>query len=208
MRYTLLIRFGVAILLLFLLAPVQAGERTVLVLGDSLSAAYGMDREQGWVALLDKRLRQDGLDWRAANASTSGDTTRGGLSRLPRALEQHEPAIVIIALGGNDGLRGVGPGEIVKNLQRMVDTARESNARVLIAGVRIPPNYGRAYTERFANTFANVATENDLPLVPRILDGVAEDSSLMQDDGIHPRAEAQEQILDNIWSELRPMLED
>ena len=186
----------------------QAGERTVLVLGDSLSAAYGMDREQGWVALLDERLRQEGPDWRAANASTSGDTTRGGLSRLPRALEQHEPAIVIIALGGNDGLRGVGPGEIENNLQRMVDTARESNARVLIAGVRIPPNYGRAYTERFANTFANVATENDLPLVPRTLDGVAEDSSLMQDDGIHPRAEAQEQILDNIWSELRPMLED
>lgn len=195
-------------LLLFLLTPVQAGERTVLVLGDSLSAAYGMDREQGWVALLDERLRQEGFDWRAANASTSGDTTRSGLSRLPRALDQHEPAIVVIALGGNDGLRGVGPGEIENNLQRMVDTAQESSARVLIAGVRIPPNYGRAYTERFANAFANVATENDLPLVPRILDGVAEESSLMQDDGVHPRAEAQEQILDNIWSELRPMLED
>ena len=195
-------------LLLLLLTPVQAGERTVLVLGDSLSAAYGMDREQGWVALLDERLRQEGFDWRAANASTSGDTTRSGLSRLPRALDQHEPAIVVIALGGNDGLRGVGPGEIENNLQRMVDTAQESSARVLIAGVRIPPNYGRAYTERFANAFANVATENDLPLVPRILDGVAEESSLMQDDGIHPRAEAQEQILDNIWSELRPMLED
>ncbi len=204
----LLIRFGIAVLLLFLLTPVQAGERTVLVLGDSLSAAYGMDREQGWVALLDERLRQEGFDWRAANASTSGDTTRNGLSRLPRALEQHEPAIVVIALGGNDGLRGVGPGEIENNLQRMVDTAQESSARVLIAGVRIPPNYGRAYTERFANAFANVATENDLPLVARILDGIAEDSSLMQDDGIHPRAEAQEQILDNIWSELRPMLED
>ena len=204
----LLIRFGIAVLLLFLLTPVQAGERTVLVLGDSLSAAYGMDREQGWVALLDERLRQEGFDWRAANASTSGDTTRNGLSRLPRALDQHEPAIVVIALGGNDGLRGVGPGEIENNLQRMVDTAQESSARVLIAGVRIPPNYGRAYTERFANAFANVATENDLPLVARILDGIAEDSSLMQDDGIHPRAEAQEQILDNIWSELRPMLED
>ncbi len=204
----LLIRFGIAVLLLFLLTPVQAGERTVLVLGDSLSAAYGMDREQGWVALLDERLRQEGFDWRAANASTSGDTTRNGLSRLARALEQHEPAIVVIALGGNDGLRGVGPGEIENNLQRMVDTAQESSARVLIAGVRIPPNYGRAYTERFANAFANVATENDLPLVARILDGIAEDSSLMQDDGIHPRAEAQEQILDNIWSELRPMLED
>lgn len=186
----------------------QAGERTILVLGDSLSAAYGMDRDQGWVALLDQRMRQEGYDWRAANASTSGDTTRNGLSRLPRALEQHEPAIVVIALGGNDGLRGVSPGEIENNLQRMVDTARESSARVLIAGVRIPPNYGRAYTDRFANTFANVATENDLPLVPRILDGVAEDSSLMQDDGIHPGVEAQERILDNIWSELRPMLEE
>ncbi len=195
-------------MLLLLLAPVQAGERTVLVLGDSLSAAYGMDREQGWVALLDDRLQQEGLDWRAANASTSGDTTRNGLNRLSRALERYEPAIVIIALGGNDGLRGVSPGEIENNLQRMVDAARDSDARVLIAGVRIPPNYGRAYTERFANAFANVATENDLPLVARILDGIAEDSSLMQDDGIHPGVEAQERILDNIWSELRPMLED
>lgn len=186
----------------------MAGERTVLVLGDSLSAAYGMDREQGWVALLDRRLADEELPWRAANASTSGDTTRNGLSRLPGALERHEPAIVVVALGGNDGLRGVSPGEIERNLGRIVDKAREADARVLIAGVRIPPNYGQTYTERFAQAFDNIATEYELPLVPRILDGVAENPELMQDDGIHPTAEAQSVILDNIWSELRPMLDE
>ncbi|WP_245754072.1 arylesterase [Aquisalimonas asiatica] len=195
-----------AVLLLGLAGPGLAGERTVLVLGDSLSAAYGMDRDQGWVALLDQRLAEEDLPWRAANASTSGDTTRNGLSRLPQALERHEPDIVVVALGGNDGLRGVSPGEIERNLGRIVETARDAGARVLIAGVRIPPNYGQAYTERFTQSFANVATEYDLALVPRILDGVAEDPGLMQSDGIHPTADAQPLILDTIWPELRPML--
>ncbi|SEP16343.1 acyl-CoA thioesterase-1 [Aquisalimonas asiatica] len=192
--------------MLGLAGPGLAGERTVLVLGDSLSAAYGMDRDQGWVALLDQRLAEEDLPWRAANASTSGDTTRNGLSRLPQALERHEPDIVVVALGGNDGLRGVSPGEIERNLGRIVETARDAGARVLIAGVRIPPNYGQAYTERFTQSFANVATEYDLALVPRILDGVAEDPGLMQSDGIHPTADAQPLILDTIWPELRPML--
>ncbi|MFV8836554.1 arylesterase [Aquisalimonas sp.] len=195
-----------AFLLLGLAGGVAAGDRTILVLGDSLSAAYGMDRDQGWVALLEQRLADEELPWRTANASTGGDTTRNGLSRLPQALERHEPAIVVVALGGNDGLRGVSPGEIERNLERIVETARDAGARVLIAGVRIPPNYGQAYTERFAQAFANVATEYDLALVPRILDGVAEDPGLMQSDGIHPAADAQPRILDNIWSELRPML--
>lgn len=206
--HTLLLRLTVAAILLLAMAagPAVAGERTILVLGDSLSAAYGMDRDRGWVALLEQRLADEGLPWRAANASTSGDTTRGGLSRLPQALERHEPEIVVIALGGNDGLRGVSPGEIERNLGRIVETARDAGARVLVAGVRIPPNYGQAYTDRFARTFDNVATEYELALVPRILDGVAENPALMQSDGIHPAADAQPLILDNIWSELRPML--
>lgn len=208
MGRTLLLRLAVAALLLFVLAPAAAADRTIVVLGDSLSAAYGMDRDQGWVALLNERLRANDLSWAAVNASTSGDTTRTGLSRLDSALEQHAPRIVIVALGGNDGLRGISPAEIERNLGRIVATVRDHGARVLLAGVRIPPNYGRAYTQRFTATFTNVATEYDVPLVPRILDGVAERSELMQEDGIHPRAEAQPHILDNIWPKLRPMLEE
>lgn len=206
MGRTLLLRLAVAALLLLVLAPAAAADRTIVVLGDSLSAAYGMDRDQGWVALLNERLRANDLPWEAVNASTSGDTTRTALSRLDSALEQHAPGIVIVALGGNDGLRGISPGEIERNLGRIVTTVREHGARVLLAGVRIPPNYGRAYTERFTEAFTNVATEYDVPLVPRILADVAGRSELMQDDGIHPRAEAQPRILDNIWSKLRPML--
>ncbi len=204
-----MLRVAVAAMLLFVLsAPAHAEERTIVVLGDSLSAAYGMDREQGWVAHLERRLADEQLPWRVANASVSGDTLRSGLNRLPRVLERHEPAIVIVALGGNDGLRGVSPGEIENNLTGIVEKARAAGAEVLIAGVRIPPNYGQAYTQRFAATFTDVAEEHDLRLVPRILDGVAENRDLMQDDGIHPRAEAQARILDNIWSELRPILEE
>lgn len=204
-----MLRVAVAAMLLFVLsAPARAEERTIVVLGDSLSAAYGMDREQGWVAHLERRLADEQLPWRVANASVSGDTLRSGLNRLPRLLERHEPAIVIVALGGNDGLRGVSPGEIENNLTNIVEKARAAGAEVLIAGVRIPPNYGQAYTQRFAATFTNVAEEHNLRLAPRILDGVAENRNLMQDDGIHPRAEAQSRILDNIWSELRPMLEE
>ncbi|WP_290651335.1 arylesterase [Aquisalimonas sp.] len=207
--HSLMLRVAVAAMLLFVLsAPAHAEERTIVVLGDSLSAAYGMDREQGWVAHLERRLADEQLPWRVANASVSGDTLRSGLNRLPRVLERHEPAIVIVALGGNDGLRGVSPGEIENNLTGIVEKARAAGAEVLIAGVRIPPNYGQAYTQRFAATFTDVAEEHDLRLVPRILDGVAENRDLMQDDGIHPRAEAQARILDNIWSELRPILEE
>ena len=201
-------RIALAAIVLLVFSTAAAGERTVLVLGDSLSAAYGMDRDQGWVAQLDRRLADKDLPWEATNASVSGDTTRNGLSRLPRALERHEPAIVVIALGGNDGLRGVNPDEMRRNLERMVEIARDADARVLIAGVRIPPNYGQAYTERFAQVFDNLATEKNLVLVPMILDGVDDNRDLMQDDGIHPTAEAQERILDNVWSKLRPMLEE
>ncbi|MFO7858682.1 MAG: arylesterase [Ectothiorhodospiraceae bacterium] len=197
------------VLLLFLATgPGLAGERTVLVLGDSLSAAYGMDRDEGWVARLDERLQQQEPAWRAVNASTSGDTTGSGLSRLPGALERHDPAIVIIALGGNDGLRGTSPATIQRNLNQMVTAVREHGARVLLAGVRIPPNYGSSYIRLFRQVYTDVAAERDVALVPRLLDDVADDDSLMKDDGIHPRATAQPVILDNVWSELRPMLQE
>lgn len=199
-------QFVLVLLLTLAAGPGQAGERTVLVLGDSLSAAYGMDRDEGWVALLDERLQRRDPPWRAVNASTSGDTTGSGLSRLPDALERHNPAIVIIALGGNDGLRGTSPATIERNLTRMVAAAREHGAGVLLAGVRIPPNYGSAYIRLFRQVYTDVAAEQDVPLVPRLLAGVAEDDSLMKDDGIHPRAAAQSAIMDNVWSELRPML--
>ena len=185
---------------------VQAGERVVLVVGDSLSAAYAMDREQGWVHLLRERLESDHPGWSVANASITGDTTRGGLSRLPRALDEHEPQIVVIALGGNDGLRGLSPAEIRGNLERMIGLSRESGAEVMLAGVRIPANYGPAYSRLFEQTFRDVAAEHDVPLLPSILADVEERTELFQSDGIHPSEDAQPVILDNVWTVLRPMI--
>jgi len=195
-----------AIVLLLSMPALQAGDRVVLVMGDSLSAAYNMDRQESWVSLLEQRLQDTHPGWRVVNASISGDTSRGGLSRLPRALDEHGPDLVVIALGGNDGLRGVNPSETERNLTRMVELAQKHNADVLLAGVRIPPNYGQAYSERFEKTFRNVAGGTSAELVPRILDGVDEDPSLMMDDGIHPSVEAQPIILDTIWTHLRHML--
>lgn len=177
------------------------------MLGDSLSAEYGFDRARGWVALLRERLESRDDSRGVINASVSGDTTRGGLARLPGALESHDPSVVIIQLGGNDGLRGLPLEEVRANLREMIRLSREAGAQVLLAGVRLPPNYGPAYTEAFASAFATVARETGVALVPRILAGVAERSELMQDDGIHPTVEAQPVILDNIWSGLEPLLD-
>lgn len=177
------------------------------MLGDSLSAEYGFDRARGWVALLRERLESRDDTRGVINASVSGDTTRGGLARLPGALESHEPSVVIIQLGGNDGLRGLPLEEVRANLREMIRLSREAGAQVLLAGVRLPPNYGPAYTEAFASAFATVARETDAELVPRILAGVAERAELMQDDGIHPTAEAQPVILDNIWAGLEPLID-
>lgn len=194
--------------MLVILSAAQADERQILVMGDSLSAAYNMPQEDSWVQLLQQRLEDQDLPWSVINASISGDTTRGGLSRLPRALEQHAPEVVIIALGGNDGLRGVNPAETERNLKRMVELANEAGATVLVAGLRIPPNYGQAYANRFEQTFRNVADETDAVLLPRLLDGVDEYPELFMDDGIHPTAEAQPTILDIVWPRLRPLLEE
>jgi acyl-CoA thioesterase-1 len=193
--------------------PVLAdGERpTLLVLGDSLSAAYGMSEREGWVALLEQRLRQENLPWQVVNASISGDTTKGGLTRLPRALERHDPAFIIIELGGNDGLRGVHPNQMLEemrdNLNELVRLSRDHGAQVLLLGMHLPPNYGNHFTERFHGIYHEVAREWDLTLVPFFLEGVAEDRALMQPDGIHPTAEAQARMMENVWETLQPMLE-
>jgi acyl-CoA thioesterase-1 len=178
----------------------------ILVLGDSLSAGYGIRVEQGWVALLQKRLSEAGYGYRVVNASESGETTGGALARLPRALAAHRPAVVIVELGGNDGLRGLPVTDIRANLGALVRHSRESGARVLLVGMRMPPNYGPAYTAGFDGLFTEVAKREHVPLVPFLLDGVALDDSLMQDDGIHPNAAAQPKLLDLVWPRLQPLL--
>jgi acyl-CoA thioesterase-1 len=192
--------------LLLATAGAWAGPPTILILGDSISAAYGIDTSQGWVALLQQRLRQEHFDYRVVNASVSGDTTRTGLNRLDAALQQYRPAIVIVALGGNDGLRGLPFSEIETSLSGIIELSQQQGAKVLLAGVRLPPNYGAFYNTRFAALFRQLADTRQVALVPRLLDGIDEHAELMQSDGIHPTAAAQARILDNVWPHLLPLL--
>jgi acyl-CoA thioesterase-1 len=184
----------------------RAEPPVLLVLGDSLSAAYGIPAEQGWVSLLQRRLAERGFPHRVVNASISGDTTSGGLSRLPATLERHRPALVILELGANDGLRGQPPMAMANNLGRMIELSRQAGARVLLAEMRVPPNYGPLYAQKFQATFGELAKRYEIPLIPFLLDGVAGNTALIQDDGLHPRAEAQTQVLDNVWPVLEPLL--
>ena len=184
----------------------RAESPVILVLGDSLSAGYGIPVEKGWVNLLQRRLVERGFPYRVVNASISGDTTSGGLSRLPAALELHRPAIVVLELGANDGLRGQPPMAMSRNLSRMIERSQQAGARVLLAEMRIPPNYGPLYAQKFQATFGELAQHYAIPLIPFLLDGVAGNPALIQDDGLHPRAEAQPQILDNVWAVLEPAL--
>ncbi len=183
-----------------------ASDRTILVLGDSLSAAYGLRPEQGWVALLEKRLQGQEYGYEVVNASVSGETTSGGLQRLPRALALHRPGILILELGANDGLRGLPLGTARENLQKMVALARNSRAQVLLVGMRIPPNYGPRYTTDFAQMFQDIATQSRLPLVPFLLQSVALDPERMQADGLHPNARGELAVLDTLWPQLEPLL--
>lgn len=183
-----------------------ASSPTILVLGDSISGAYGINSHEGWVALLQQRLTQKGFNYRVVNASVSGDTTRTGLNRLDNALQQHQPAIVIVALGGNDGLRGLPFSEIETSLTGIIQTCQQQNVTVLLAGVRLPPNYGAFYNTRFATLFQQLSDTYQVALVPKLLDQVADHRDLMQADGIHPTAAAQAQILDNVWPHLQPLL--
>lgn len=180
----------------------------ILVLGDSLSAEYGLQRGSGWVQLLANRLQQSGSDYTVVNASVSGDTTSGGRTRLPALLKQHRPAIVLIELGGNDGLRGLPVARMEENLSVMTQASKAAGARVVIAGMRIPPNYGRDYTERFYNAFANVAKHHDATLVPFLLEGFNDSADFFQADRIHPSAQAQTRILQTVWPVLLPLLKE
>lgn len=185
----------------------QASQSTVMIFGDSLSAAYGVQTEEAWVALLRERLDQEGLDqWQVVNASISGETTDGGLRRLPDLLDKNQPDIVILELGGNDGLRGFPPDVIRRNLAGMIEQVNESGAKALLVGMQIPPNYGQRYTRAFADIFPELAEEHETELVPFFLDGIYDQEGMMQDDDIHPTAEAQGQLLDNVWPVLEPML--
>lgn len=178
----------------------------ILVVGDSLSAAHGFDLEQGWVGLLQQRLSEKGYSYKVANASISGETTRGALTQLPKALELYQPQLVIIELGGNDGLRGISLEEMQSNLEQMVKLCKERGAEVLLLGMRLPPNYGPVYTERFQAVYKIVAEQTGVKYLPFFLDGVAENGELMQSDGIHPTMQAQGILLDNVWPLVESML--
>jgi acyl-CoA thioesterase-1 len=180
--------------------------RTVLVFGDSLSAAYGLSANQGWVHLLGERAKRAGLDWRVVNASISGETAAGGVRRLPEDLKRHKPELVVIALGANDALRGQPVDGIRANVERMVRIARDAGARPVLVGIMIPPNYGIDYAAQFRDLYPAIAAKLKVPLVPFLLDGIAEKPELFQADQLHPTAAAQPLILDNVWKSLEPLL--
>ncbi|GAA0272728.1 MULTISPECIES: arylesterase [Pseudomonas] len=184
----------------------NAAAGTVLIVGDSISAGFGLDTRKGWVALLEQRLKNEGFDDTVVNASISGDTSAGGLARLPAALAAHKPEVVIIELGGNDGLRGQPPAQLQQNLASMIQQSRDSGAKVLLLGMQIPPNYGKRYVEAFNKVFGDVAQEKKVPLVPFFLEGVGGHPELMQADGLHPAVGAQDKLLENVWPSLKPLL--
>jgi acyl-CoA thioesterase-1 len=186
-----------------------AADRSILVLGDSLSAEYGLKRGSGWVALLENRLAAEKLPFRVINASVSGDTTSGGRSRLPALLAQHKPDVVVIELGGNDALRGLPLAMTEDNLAQMTHAAQQAGAKVLLVGMQVPPNYGTDYSKRFAGLFATVAKNSKAALVPFLLKGVADvddPARMFQADRIHPVAAAHPQMLANVWPELKKLL--
>lgn len=192
-----------------LLQPAWAtppAERTVLVFGDSLAAGYGMAASEGWVALLGERLAASKPGWTVANASISGETTAGGVSRIGKALARTKPDVVVIELGANDGLRGLPLAQTRANLERMVRASKDAGAKVLLVGMRMPPNLGRAYTEGFEANFREVATAESVALLPFLLEPVAADRANFQADNLHPTAEVQPQLLDHVWKALEPLL--
>jgi acyl-CoA thioesterase-1 len=200
-------RIFVLLVLWVTAVPAYAQTPAILVFGDSISAGYGLPRvERGWVALLQAKLKSEGYGYEVVNASVSGETTAGGLARLPRALSVHRPAVVILELGGNDGLRALPIEQMRANLSRMIDLAKGAGAKVLLLGMRIPPNYGREYTEQFSAVYVNLARDTHVPLVPFLLKDVALHPDLMQADGVHPVEAAQPLLLATVWPTLEPLL--
>ncbi|MCO7612303.1 arylesterase [Pseudomonas chlororaphis] len=184
----------------------NAAAGTVLIVGDSISAAFGLDTREGWVALLEKRLKDQGFSDKVVNASVSGDTSAGGQARLPALLAAHKPQVVILELGGNDGLRGQSPQQLQQNLASMIDSAQADGAKVLLLGMQLPPNYGVRYTQAFAQVYSQLASDKQVALVPFFLEGVGGHPELMQADGLHPAAAAQGKLLENVWPTLKPLL--
>ncbi|WP_191485137.1 arylesterase [Pseudomonas sp. FEN] len=192
---------------LALMCMVQnAAAGTVLIVGDSISAGFGLDTRVGWVALLEKRLKAEGFADQVVNASISGDTSAGGQARLPTLLAEHKPQVVVLELGGNDGLRGQLPTQLKQNLASMIDKSQAAGAKVLLLGMQIPPNYGPRYTQAFARVYSELAQEKNIALVPFFLEGVGGHPELMQADGIHPAPAGQDKLLDNVWPRLKPLL--
>ena len=189
--------------------PTIASTQTILVFGDSLSASYGVPQGQGWVALLEQKLAQNklgGITYKAINASISGETTSGGLARFSAALATHKPNIVILELGANDGLRGLPISDMQSNLSQMIAQAKTAKAKVLLMGMKIPPNYGLKYCKNFTQLYVNISKQYQVALVPFLLEGVAGKPTLIQDDGLHPTTTAQPALLNNVWIELKKML--
>jgi acyl-CoA thioesterase-1 len=179
---------------------------TVLVLGDSLSAAYGLEQKQGWVSLLEQRLHNQCDDCRVVNASISGETSAGGLSRIDALLSHHNPNILIVELGANDGLRGLPLTEMYHNLAAIISTAQHRSVKVVLLGMRLPPNYGPGYTQDFQKVYQRLSDKHPIAWVPFLLAGLANERNMFQPDGLHPIAEAQGMMLDNVWPVLRPLL--
>jgi len=202
-----MLRISPLLVLLILVMPGLAAAHKVLIVGDSLSASYGIPVEQGWVALLERQLSEQCRDCSVVNASISGDTTAGARARLPQAIERHQPRVVILELGGNDGLRGLSLTEMKQNLAAMIDMARRHGAQVLLLGVQLPPNYGARYTEGFQVIYRELAQEYGVALLPSLVDNVGTRSDLMQADGIHPNAKAQPVIMARVWEHLKPLLD-
>jgi len=191
-----------------LMLPAAAGfAASIMVYGDSLSAGYGLPRDQGWVNLLQTRLQDKQKDYRVVNLSISGETTFGGKNRIAGALEAHRPALVILALGANDGLRGQSLAAMRANLEAIIQACRQSHARVLLVGMRLPPNYGANYGEKFHQVFVDLARKHKLPLVPFLLEGFGNDRAMFQADNIHPAAPAQAMMMETVWKRLRPLLQ-
>jgi acyl-CoA thioesterase-1 len=204
-------KWSVGILAAFALTAsgsAYSAPKTVLVVGDSLSAEYGLTRGSGWVALLEQRLKAQKIDARIVNASISGETTSGGRTRLPALLQQHKPNLVVLELGANDGLRGLPVNAAEDNLRTMIALAQKNQAKVLLVGMRMPPNYGRAYTERFAGMYKELSGELKVPLVPFMLEGVAQEPANFQADRLHPLATAHPTILNNIWPQFAPLIKE
>ena len=197
----------VSLLGLSMCLPLAArADGTILIYGDSLSAAYGLAQDAGWPALLQSRLRQEGMDYTVINASISGETTAGGAARIAEALKTHKPSVIIVELGANDGLRGLPPAQMRANLAKIIQRSQSAKARVLLVGMRMPPNYGPSYTREFAQAYTSLAREYKTALAPFLFQGMEQRRELFQADNLHPTAEAQPILMENIWKALAPML--